>query len=248
MVYRVRRGYAKTNIGIFGANRNTVKIANHANGSTYGHISIKRQFRPTGWLILGIGAAAAAFTAFKEEGEKARQTLADFRAEVNGFNIDQAKEELAKLEQEFNDFKSTVQYKGVAETMFDVEEITPAMRAYANQMDKDFNIVETRIKDYESRIKAIRDRINALTTGAGTGGGEDTPGGAAGGKWIDKFIPFTPENIERIQAGADETLKAVSYYFKELGDISTDFRVLSLQNIEAEYLIKKKSILSYRRL
>ena len=192
---------------------------------------------PAGWLIAGISAAAAAFVVFTDEADAATTAIENFQKRVDEFDLEQAKAELIKLEDELAEI--TRGFKGPADIMFDgIDDITPSMQEYANEMDAGFGIVEPRIEQIEERIALLKERIKSFTDDPG--GGDNDPDVIA-----DQILPVGPDKIERMQAAIDDGKNSIQEYLQYVNDISTDFSGLGQQDLETSYIHRRNLLDAY---
>lgn len=116
---------------------------------------------PAGWFIAGITILVPALL-------NARDAMGDFRQEVAGFNADQTKAEIAKLEDEIKKFKETISTKGEAGAIFDkkqFEDVTPAMQEFVDTFKgTEFDQASIKLKNYEEHLKILQERLESFKT------------------------------------------------------------------------------------
>lgn len=200
-------------------------------------LGLQASLGPAGWLALGIGAAATAFVAFKEAGDDAIETLEEFREKANSFQADKLKAELKTLEEEYQKYLNTLATQDIAETLFNTDNITPQMRQYARELDKNFGIVENRTKDYEARLKILRDRLEALETPPPPEEPQ-APKPITGPGVTAEITEVTPP--DRLKADIDTNTQQIEQYYQDLANIPIGYRDLTFNALEEEHAFRTR--------
>ncbi len=132
--------------------------------------SLSVSMGPGGWLITGLLTLATNFGLFQRATRDARTELQKFRAEVYKMEKSELEKELQNLQTEFNTLQKKVKWDPARAFFPDVEEITPAMRKYAETMQK-FNKqfwsdtsspAGKRLQELNERIKVLKKRLQEL--------------------------------------------------------------------------------------
>ena len=212
--------------------------------------SLSVSMGPGGWLITGLVALAANFGLFERATRDARTELQKFRAEVYQMEKSELEKELQNLQTEFNNLQKKIKWDPARAFFPDVEEITPAMRKYAETMqnfNKQFwsdtsSPAGKRLQELNERIKVIKKRLQELDQEQIVIPPPDTNKAESGIKHYVNIEKLAQEELDRMQRERIQKRREHAAKVKqiEMTRMSTLFQTEQISYEEYRQFLQKK--------
>jgi len=194
-------------------------------------IALNASLGPVGWLVLGIGAAATAWSVNAASTEKANEKLKEYKKTAESFNTDQLTEEIKTVNDELKRTKDLIKKEADEEPdIFDIlvagaksviggfSAVTFPIEVYLNQLDQ--------LTKKEKTLNEILKERDIIKKG---GISKEEPKIAQQG---ERFQVFTPEDVQRLEVLRDEI--RVKFY-EPLHQMNTEFSGLNFADLNFEY-------------